>query len=315
MSKKLKFRGDGSFVIVQFTDIHWQNGNKLDQKSRVLMENIIQAEQPDLIVYTGDVIAGGGCEDPGRSYHEAIEAAEKHGIPWAAVFGNHDDEGSMSRRQLLAVQQQMRHGLSQEGPADIAGVSNYILEIEGESQPAALLYFMDSGSYSPIASVGGYDWFRRDQIDWYLSNSRAYTMKNEGRPLPALAFFHIPLPEYNDIWNHHTCYGNKLEEVCCPKLNTGMFAAMVEMGDVLGTFVGHDHVNDYMGELHGIHLCYGRASGYNTYPKYNFSRGARIIRLYKDERRFDSWLRLDDGTVVGQMKSFSDKLWGLGKEI
>lgn len=70
------------------------------------------------------------------------------------------------------------------------------------------------------------------------------------------------------------------------------------MKDVRGTFVGHDHINDYWGELHGIRLCYGRATGYNTYGKEGFPRGARIIQLTEGEADFQTWLRLDDGSVV-----------------
>lgn len=295
---QLNFREDGTFVIVQFTDIHWRNGTEPDQSSRVLMESVLDAEQPDLIVYTGDVIAGKGCDDPAESYRAAVALAEERGIPWAAVFGNHDDEGTLSREQLAQVQLEHRHCLSQIGPSDIAGTSNYILQVQDGSQTAALLYMLDSGSYSPLEAIGGYDWFRRDQIEWYIAQSRRFTGGNGDQPVPALAFFHIPLPEYDEVWNFHTCYGQKLEAVCSPRMNTGMFAAMVEMGDVMGTFVGHDHVNDYTGELHGIHLCYGRATGYNTYPRDHSPRGARMIRLHKGERRFDTWLRLDDGSVV-----------------
>lgn len=97
-----------------------------------------------------------------------------------------------------------------------------------------------------------------------------------------------------------TCYGHKFESVCSPKVNSGFFEALLQMGDVLGTFVGHDHVNDYGGELHGIRLHYGRATGYGTYGREGFERGARMIRLYEVQRRFDTWLRLADGSVVTQ---------------
>ena len=67
---------------------------------------------------------------------------------------------------------------------------------------------------------------------------------------------------------------------------------------MLGTFVGHDHINDFMGTLHGIQLCYGRATGYNTYGREGMARGARIIRLTKGVRAFETWLRLEGGQVV-----------------
>jgi hypothetical protein len=72
------------------------------------------------------------------------------------------------------------------------------------------------------------------------------------------------------------------------------------MGGVMGTFAGHDHINDYWGELHGIKLCYGRATGYNTYGKEGFPRGVRIIRLWQGEYSFETWLRLEDGSVISQ---------------
>ena len=116
--------------------------------------------------------------------------------------------------------------------------------------------------------------------------------------MPALAFFHIPIPEYDEVWDFHNCYGVKYENVCCPRINTGFFAAMHEMGDVMGTFVGHDHVNDFWGELHGIRLCYGRGTGYNTYGRDGFLRGARVIQLSEGKRGFETWLRLANGSII-----------------
>lgn len=71
--------------------------------------------------------------------------------------------------------------------------------------------------------------------------------------------------------------------MCCPKINTGLFAAMHLAGNVRGVFAGHDHVNDYEGMLYGVRLCYGRATGYNTYGKDAFQRGARVIRLHEEQ--------------------------------
>ena len=80
-----------------------------------------------------------------------------------------------------------------------------------------------------------------------------------------------------------------------PALNSGFFAALVEAGDVMGAFCGHDHVNDYEGELFGVRLAYGRATGFAEYGREGFPRGARVIRLYEGRRRFDTWVRLEGG--------------------
>ena len=300
MENILKFRSDQRFKIVQFTDIHWHNGEEPDQQSAALIARVAKTESPDLIVLTGDILAGGGCEDAAESLRQVVQTVEACGVPWAAVFGNHDDEGTADRHELMAIMSESPLSLTQPGPAEIPGVGNYVLSIQSfkENVPAAVLYFIDSGSYAQT-DIGGYDWIRREQIAWYLQESARITA-GAGNPLPALAFFHIPIPEYDEVWDFHTCYGVKYENVCAPQVNTGFFAAMHEAGDVMGTFVGHEHINDFWGDLHGIRLCYGRASGYNTYGREGFPRGARVIALQEGERQFETWLHLDDGTVVGE---------------
>ena len=60
----LRFGDDHTFKIVQFTDIHWKNGEPEDQMSRRCMETVLDLEQPDLVVFTGDLIYSGEA-DPG----------------------------------------------------------------------------------------------------------------------------------------------------------------------------------------------------------------------------------------------------------
>ncbi len=298
MENELKFRENGCFKIVQYTDIHWQNGELPDQKSAALMENIAREESPDLIVLTGDILSGGGCNDAVESLKQIVQLLEQCGIPWAAVFGNHDDEGTANRHELMAAMQESHLSLAEPGPEEIPGVGNYVLTIQhaNEDKTAALLYFIDSGSYA-TTEIGGYDWIKRAQIEWFLTESTKYNLSLE-HSLPALAFFHIPIPEYDEVWDFHTCYGVKYEDVCPPRINTGLFAALHEAGDVIGTFVGHEHINDYWGDLHGIRLCYGRATGYNTYGREGFPRGARVIELQEGERQFNTWLHLENGIKV-----------------
>ncbi len=296
----LRFREDGTFTIVQFTDLHWKNGDEKDLQTRSLMELVLKEEAPDLIVFTGDLIYSENCEDPKQSLREVVRTAEESGIPWAAVFGNHDSEVTVTRSELLDALLTSKNGLSGHTP-NVSGYGNYALTVgDNDGKAAAALYFLDSGDYSDLPNVDGYAWIKRDQIEWYEAESQRLEKMNGGTPLPSLAFFHIPLREYADVWERQPCFGHKHENVCSSQINSGFFEAMVKRGDVVGTFVGHDHINDYWGELFGIRLCYGRASGYNTYGKEGFNHGARVIRLTKGERQFESWLRLDDGSIDRQ---------------
>src|SRR5262245_55030760 len=97
----LRFRRDGSFTIVQLTDVHWSTGRGADLKTRQLVETVLEAERPDLVVLTGDIVSGDSAPDPRTAYAEMAALVEARGVPWAAVFGNHDDEGAATRRDLL----------------------------------------------------------------------------------------------------------------------------------------------------------------------------------------------------------------------
>lgn len=308
MSRQLSFRQDGTFKIMQFTDLHYMDGRDEDLRTRELMEITMDLEQPDLVVLTGDIIYTGGvapgdvrCQNPEQAFRDAVAAVEERGIPWACVFGNHDSEpgGGITRQELVQLAASHQHTFVQAGPEEITGEGNYVLElVDTEGKAAANLYFLDSGNSSPLQHVPGYDWIRRDQINWFTAESARLNPSDQEGKTPALAFFHIPLPEYQEVWDTKTCYGHKFERICCPPVNSGLFTAMLEMGDVVGTFCGHDHINDFEGTLHGIRLCYGRASGYNTYGQEGFLRGARMIQLTAGESNFKTWLRLVDGSVI-----------------
>jgi len=310
MGKKLRFRADGTFTIVQFTDLHWNNGEADDLKTRGLMERVLAAEQPDLIVFSGDVIDSLRCKNPQRSFGEAVAVAEKSGVPWAAIFGNHDSEGNVvTREQLMKVQTALDGCVAEAGPKEIDGVGNFVIRVIGANdRTAAALYFFDSGSYSALTYAPGYDWIHGNQVEWYRNQSRLLQNMHGGKSVPGLAFFHIPLPEYREVWERHICYGRRFEKVCCPPLNSGLFAAMIEEGGVMGTFCGHDHTNDFTGMLRGIRLCYGRATGYQTYGRWFYSRGARVIRL-QEGGSFDTWIRLAGGKKLLQGRKHSPRVW------
>lgn len=300
----LHFRTDDTFTIALFTDLHWRDGGPQDRRTAALMEDILAAEEPDLVVLNGDTIDGAYCEDPAAALRDAVAPLVARQLPWAAVFGNHDDEGAVDRTALMQAMQALPGCLAQPGPATLSGVGNYVLPVmHGGGEMGARLLFMDSHAYART-DVGGYGWFERDQIDWYLEQARL-ARAVQGRVLPTLAFFHIPLPEYNEVWDLHTCYGVKGEAVCCPLVNTGMFAALHEAAEVMGVFVGHDHFNDFIGELHGIRLAFGRVSGYSGYG--DWARGVRMIRLRRGVYDFETWLRLDSGEVIiGQSRHLPD---------
>lgn len=113
-------------------------------------------------------------------------------------------------------EEQLAHSycVAEADPPNVSGSGNYIITLlDQNDETAAALYFLDSGDYSSNPSVGGYDWIQRDQIEWYVSESQKLSSINNDSPLPALAFFHIPLPEYQEVWNNQTCLGHCFDGV------------------------------------------------------------------------------------------------------
>lgn len=115
---RLKDRRDGKFKIVQISDTHMVTGtgmckDAIDANGQPLppseanpltvkfLGSILDVEMPDLVVLTGDQIHR---DIPvGQSaLFKVLAPVFERSIPYAAVFGNHDDEGAyaLSRKQI-----------------------------------------------------------------------------------------------------------------------------------------------------------------------------------------------------------------------
>jgi hypothetical protein len=284
----LRFNKNGKFKIVQFTDIHFQYNSYRSDSVLLLMRTVIEKEKPNLVILTGDIVCS---KNTSLAWLDVSEVMIDAKVPWAAVLGNHDAEFkyNITKKQIFETIVGLPYNLTQRGPKDISGEGNYILEVKSSKSNniAALFYFFDSHMY-PEEGLGRYDWIKFDQIAWYREQSKSYSTKNGVNPYPALAFFHIPLPEYKEVISKSTTVGVQKETICSPDINSGMYAAMLECKDVMGTFVGHDHNNNYIGCLRNICLAYGNVTGRQCYSE--IGRGARVIELYEGERKFDTWV-------------------------
>lgn len=291
-SVPLRFSEDGIFRIVQFTDIHFNYKTPRSDSVLTLLKTVIREEKPDLVVVTGDIVCSANTRLAWLQVTQPFIDAQ---VPWAITLGNHDHEGELTNDQIIDLVESLPYCVTTKGPANISGSGNYVLHIQSSKsfiKTAALIYCIDSNSYSSDKDISFYDWIKFDQIQWYRQQSIKYTRENDDKPYPSLAFFHIPLPEYKEILNKETTLGDSFEFPTSPDINSGFYNAMVEMKDIMATFVGHDHDDNFIGCLHGICLGYGSKTGLDSYGR--FEKGARVIELHEGERRFDTWIRTID---------------------
>lgn len=127
----------------------------------------------------GDNIYGFDATDAAKSMDAAIAPAINMNLPWAAVIGNHDQEGTLSREGVMRHLVGMKNTLSRFNPEgiEIDGYGNYNLEVGGvegtllANKSVLNLYFLDSGDYSTVPSIGGYGWIKASQQFWFQQTS------------------------------------------------------------------------------------------------------------------------------------------------
>jgi hypothetical protein len=191
----LRMVSGSGFKIALFADLHygenaWTDwGPAQDVKSDRVMSTVLDSEKPDFVVYLGDVITANNIAIQNASLYwdTAVSPTRKRGIPWASVFGNHDDayfewpsewfsatgipevncpppcisysagyepctfRGTTRVELMKAEITNNKLSCSINGPKELSpGVSNYVSHVLSSdgTKPALLMYFFDSGGGS-----------------------------------------------------------------------------------------------------------------------------------------------------------------------
>ncbi|KAF7804052.1 putative inactive purple acid phosphatase 16 [Senna tora] len=289
----------------------------------------------DFVIYLGDVITANNImiENASLYWDEAISPARNRGIPWASVFGNHDDAPfewplewfstpgippircppttsshsgeeecsfkGTGRLELMKNEIKNNASFSMDGPRDLwPSISNYFLQISSSDDPkspVAFLYFLDSGggSYPEIISSCQAEWFR----------TKAEEINPDSR-VPEIIFWHIPSKAYREVAPKSgipkPCVGSiNLEEVAAQEAETGIMKLLRERTSVKAIFVGHNHGLDWCCPYKKLWLCYARHTGYGGYG--NWPRGARIVEITQKPFSLHSWIRMEDGQVHSEV--------------
>ncbi|AET38182.1 phosphoprotein phosphatase Ecym_2455 [Eremothecium cymbalariae DBVPG len=317
----LRVNEEGNFKVVQLADLHFGVGKgeckdefpttencEADPKTLNFVETVLEIENPDLIVFTGDQIEGEWEQDSETALLKALGPAIRRGIPYAVIWGNHDDSGSMDRQELSKYVYQLPYSLFKINPRDGLrndfGFGNYVLQVDDrDGSPAITFYFLDSHKRSPNPKVYfGYDWIKEEQLN-YLEEYYTKNLADKHTDL-SMAFIHIPLPEYlnfqsvrNDEQQNEKI-GSFKEGITAPRYNSGTADVLVKL-KVSAVSVGHDHCNDYcletdfLSHSDSLWLCYGGAVGERGYAGYGGTeRRIRIFEFNAKKKVINTWKRL-----------------------
>ena len=122
----LKFNRDGKFKIVQFTDVHYKYDDQANsQISLDRINEVLDAERPDFVMFTGDVVVS---NEAFKGLDIVLEPCIRRNIPFGVIFGNHDDEYDRTRAELYDYLSQKKGSMMPAREGEVA--PDYVLTVK-----------------------------------------------------------------------------------------------------------------------------------------------------------------------------------------
>lgn len=308
--KVLQKNPDKDFIILNLTDPQlgdpeWAEGHSNRKILEYTVAELMQRVKPDLITISGDL--AWACYT--RAYDLLAELLEQYQIPWAPVWGNHDNqEGAEHVEFIVNRYQNYPHFLYEKG-APSMGNGNYVIAIEEEGKVVEGLIMMDSHDREDYVNDKGeqekvYSKLTAEQLNWYRAQIRS--LKEKGCDSATL-ILHIPIYAYREAtkaaykqgldlmqitveqaegaecWNegYEDSVGVQYEGICSYPEDDGVFAVIKEEGVTKRIIAGHDHANNWIIRYDGVQMIYGLKTGEGCYwnPRLN---GGTVLKVGKN---------------------------------
>lgn len=280
------------FTVLNIADIHFADfdAKRIAESFFVTktIKDLVKKVKPDLIFLLGDSVC---TESTVHSINRVVDLMESFGIPWAPMFGNHDDEGNCDLNYLADVMMSGKHCLMQKGDPSM-GVGNYIVNVaednnDGTTNIIESFIVMDSHKGSVYDNqIQWYKW-ACDGINKYTNNKAEISLVE-----------HIPIPEYQlaidnstvgektgMLLNDPDSFGEIHETICCERsypdgniIQRGFFDIIKASNTTKYVFCGHDHLNNFSVLYDGVRLTYNMKCGFNSGSRFNFN-GGTVIKI------------------------------------
>lgn len=325
-STELSFGSDGKFTVLQISDTQDDHYPAYDMVNLVKIS--IEQTNPDLIVFTGDIVEDSRAGDigiDGESLREGVEVdsyeqtlanvtatckavfaeAESRGIPFAVCQGNNDYQSGVTNEDWLKIYNSYEYSLTADESSDSEGRIDFNLEIKGKDGKTAFNIWMMDTAKSQVTE---------EQLAWYKAESAALKAANGGKPVPSILFQHIPTDDIGNLfeecnfWDEGASAGDdgkyyRLNQeiangyhagAIIPGATTEQFKAWKECGDVLGAYFGHWHTEGYTGTWDGIELGFTYGCEFAKPGPY----GVRVFTIYENDiENYDNELYTYEGSV------------------
>ena len=304
----IRFNSEGKLKVLHIADTHLNYDKHFDSSIWVIAE-ACDVEKPDLVVLTGDNTHPN--EDPEKTkklINALMNIFESRNIPVAVTFGNHDAEtGPMTREDIMEYYKTFSCVISGDNSENFKNCATFNIPVLASDSDKVNfnLWVFDSGDYDED-EPRHYDRVRTEQIDWYKKTAAKLKEENGGEPVKSVVFQHIIVPEIygvlkkvdskqpyavKRIYNEEEIYAFNPEEVnygtlnekpCPGYYNDGQFDALVETGDVLAMFTGHDHTNAFGVRNQNIDIYTSPMTRYKGLA-YTTQYGYRVVEIDEND--------------------------------
>ena len=257
--------------ILQVTDLHQFNQavyvpEGADDLTFASIRKMVEREQPDLLVASGDLWHDNPQGRGKKGAERLVKELSTLGVPWTMCWGNHD----LLDNYQEAHDEFEKAANSVYRAAETHGDCRVEVRAQGtavESQPVLDLYFLNSGAENLTL------W----QVEAFRKMSA--TVGQQRPAVPALAYFHIPILEYETKVTPTSFKGTKYEGVGKGKDDGAAFKVIAAPNTVRACFCGHNHTNDYVVTTGSVDLVYGRSSGYAGYGGDRLRKGGKLVEV------------------------------------
>ncbi len=308
----IKFKPNGKLKILQVSDAQDLH---IVRRSMIRMLNAAYDYlKPDLVLLTGDNVLGNHINDSVIGTRQVVKTREKslmrlekaidyvvapieeRHIPFAVLFGNHDDMNEFSKEEQAEIY--MRYscclGFGDGSSPDRDTYNIPIYDSKGEKIVSNIFMMCSCGHTN--GGKDGFEYVPKESVEWYINKSDEL-QKLSGGKIKSLMFQHIPFPqilrlvkESDDkdpkairangkkyVLDTKYARGTLGEYPCVCEEDFGQFDVIKKRRDISAVCFGHDHMNSFTGRIDGVNIVQTSCASFRCYG--NDQRGVRLFEL------------------------------------
>lgn len=304
--KILNKHPDKDFIILnltdpQLSDQEWEVGHTNRKILEHTVNELIEQINPDLITISGD-LAWAGHD---HAYDMLAKLIDGYNIPWAPVWGNHDNQNGPEYIDTIATKYMHFPNCIYEKGDPTLGNGNYVIGIEENGKSITALFMVDSHDREDLKKDDGtvekvYSKLTKEQAAWLTDE--AENLRASGYNDAAI-ILHIPIYAYrkasdaaykisdlksitleqsmgNEPWNegYEESVGVQHEAICSHPIEDGMLDVVKDIGIVKHIIAGHEHNNNFIILYDGVKMVYSLKTGAGCYWEPNLN-GGTVLKI------------------------------------